>query len=324
VPLLLLRRSVCALALALICAPVHAQAQTWPSKPVRVIVPASAGSAVDIVARIVSEELQKQLSQSFVVENRGGGAGTIAQDAVAHAEPDGYTILISTSAHAYTPAIRKNLNFDVERDFAAVTPIMSTPLALIVNPSKFKTIQELVAAGKAQSEKLNFATVGHGGFTHLGAVRFQLSAGFKATPIPYKGSAEAVTEVLAERVDFFFGPILPALSLLKDGRIRALAVSNTARTAVLPDIPTTVEAGYPDTDFNVWIGMFVPSKTPQGIIDRLYLATRAVIRAPGMQQRLADLGGDPLSMSPSEFDAYVRHEIAVGAKLVKAAGIQPE
>jgi tripartite-type tricarboxylate transporter receptor subunit TctC len=291
---------------------------------VRVIVPATAGSAVDVVARIVARELQKRMGQPFVVENRGGGAGTIAQEAVAHAEPDGYTVLISTSAHAYTPAIRKNLSFDVEHDFAAVTPIMSTPLVLVVNPSKFETIDKLVAAGKAQPGKLNFATVGHGGFTHLGAVRFQLKAGFTATPIPFKGSAEAVTEVYAERVDFFFGPIVPALPLLRDNRIRALAVSSTSRTAILPDVPTTIEAGYPDTDFNVWIGMFVPAKTPQDIVDKLYVATRDIVQNPDMKQRFTDLGGDPMSMSPRDFDAYVQKDISAGAKLAKAAGIEPE
>jgi tripartite-type tricarboxylate transporter receptor subunit TctC len=301
-----------------------AQTSSWPTKQVRIIVPTTAGSAVDIVGRILAAHFQATFGQPFVIENRGGAAGSIAQEAAARSEPDGYTLLLATTALAYTPSIRKSLTYDVERDLTGITPIITTPLVLVVAPDRYKSVQELVAAAEADPGKLNYPTVGIGGFTHLGAERFRLSAGFTAQRIPFNGSAEALTEVVAGRADFFVGPIQPALPLIKSGKLRPLAVSSVARSSVLPGVPSLVELGYADSDLKVWIGLFAPSKLPAEIVDRLYRESRSMLQQPLVVQKFADLGGEPMTMTPAEFNAYIHEEVALGAKLVKAAGIEPE
>ncbi|HKA73026.1 MAG TPA: tripartite tricarboxylate transporter substrate binding protein [Xanthobacteraceae bacterium] len=300
----------------------EAYAQAWPNKPLHVIVPVTAGSAIDIIARTVSDQLAARLGQPVVVENRTGAGGTIGAASVAKADPDGYTILVHSSAHVIAPSTFPNLPYDAGRDFSGVMPLANVPLVLIVAPEKYKTIGGLVTYARAKPGGINYATVGAGAAAHLTAERFRLSAGFQAQQIPFRGAPEAITEVMAGRVDFFFSPTLPTLPLLRDNKLAALAVSSSRRASALPDVPTTVEAGYADSDYNFWIGMFVPAKTPRDVVDRLYRETAQVLQNAGVQEKLAALGAEPMAMTPQEFDSFLRDEIAMNARLVKAAGIK--
>ena len=299
-----------------------AYAQSWPSKPLHVVVPVTAGSAIDIIARTVSDQLAARLGQPVVVENRTGAGGSIGAASVAKADPDGYTILVHSSAHVIAPSTFPNLPYDPGRDFSGVMPLANVPLVLVVAPEKYKTIGELVATAKAKPGGINYATVGAGAAAHLTAERFRLSAGFQAQQIPFRGAPEAMTEVMAGRVDFFFSPTLPTLPLLRDGKLAALAVSSSRRASALPDVPTTVEAGYADSDYNFWIGMFVPVKTPRDVVERLHREVLRALQSPGIQDKLAALGAEPMAMTPEKFDAFLRDEIAMNASLVKAAGIK--
>ncbi len=317
------QRWLCAGAVLLASAgPVLAQA--WPTKSVRIIVPVTAGSAVDIAARTVAEQLSAQLGQTFVVENRTGAGGTTGMGYVAKSvEPDGYTILVHSAAYVIQPSTFPNLGFDAGRDFAGVTPLISVPLVLIVSPDKYKTLRDLVTAAKAKPNAVNYATVGYGAAAHLTAERLRLAAGFEAQQIPFRGAPEAVTEVLAGRVDFFFSPTLAAVPLVRSGKIAALATSSSKRATSLPEVPTTIEAGYPNSDYNFWVGMFVPVKTPRAVVEKIYEETRKAMGLKSVQDKLAALGSEPMSMTPSEWDKFLQSEIAMNAELVKAAGIKP-
>jgi tripartite-type tricarboxylate transporter receptor subunit TctC len=248
-----------------------AHADTWPSKPIRVIVPFAAGSTTDIIARAIADKVGASLGQPLVIDNRGGASGTIGQQAVATAAPDGYTIMIHSSSHTVSPSTFAKLPFDTVADFAGVTPISSLPNALVISPAKnIKTLQELVAAAKAKPGSINYASAGQGSATHLNAEKFKAAAKIEATNIPFKGSGEAVSEVLSGRVDYYFSPIAPVIGQIKEGSLLALAVGSPKRAAALPNVPTTAEAGVPGSEFNVWIGMMAPAKTPRAIANRLH------------------------------------------------------
>ena len=313
-----------AIALALLGMQADALAQGWPNKPVRVIVPVTPGSAIDIVARTIADQLSTQLGQPFVVENRTGAGGTIGAAAVAKADPDGLTILVHSTAVTIFPATFLNLPFDTARDFAGVTPVVNVPLVLVVSPAKHKSLQELVATAKAKPGSVNYATVGAGAAAHMTAERLRLSAGFEAQQIPFRGAPEAQTEVLAGRVDFFFSPVLAALPLVQSGDLLGLAVSSSRRASALPNIPTTVEAGYPNSTYDFWIGFFLPAKTPRDIVDRLYQEIRKAKEKPEVQAKFKTLGGEPMEMTPGEFDGLIRDSVAMNRELAKAAGIQPQ
>jgi tripartite-type tricarboxylate transporter receptor subunit TctC len=301
-----------------------AAAQGWPSKPVRVIVPVTPGSAIDIVARTIAERLSTQLNQTFVVENRTGAGGTTGAASVAKSDPDGHTILVHSAAVAIFPATFANLPFDTARDFAAVTPIVNVPLVMVVSPSRHKSLQGLVAAAKAKPGSINYATVGAGAAAHMTAERLRLSAGFEAQQIPFRGAPEAQTEVMAGRVDFFFSPVLVAQPLIKSGHLLGLAVSSSKRASALPDVPTTIEAGYPDSDYDFWIGFFLPAKTPRDIVERLYQEIRKAKENPDVKAKLAALGGEPMDMTPAQYNDYIRQAVEMNRALAKAAGIKPQ
>lgn len=301
------------------------EAQNWPVKRLHAIVPFGAGSTTDIVPRLVFEQLSSQLGHAIVVENRSGAGGTIGAGFVAKADPDGYTLLANSNAHTIAPSLYPNLSYDPARDFAAVIPLGTLACVLVVSPEKgFKTARDLVAAAKARPGALTFSSVGVGTATHLGAERFRISAGVDVLHIPFRGGAEAMSEVMAGRVDFFFGPVGLVLPLVRDGKLTALAVNGVARSAALPDVPTTQEAGFADAEYPIWIGVFLPVHTPPDIIDKLSRETLAALQSSKVSARLSALGVDPISMTPSEFDAYVRKEIAVNARLVKAIGIKAD
>ena len=315
---------IAALAALAFATSLSAQAQGgYPNKPIRVIVPFAAGSTTDIIARAITDKMGQSMGQSIVVDNRGGASGTIGQQAVATAAPDGYTIMIHSSSHTVSPSTFAKLPFDTINDFAAVTPISSTPNVLVISPSKnIKTLQQLVAFGKANPGKLNFASAGQGSATHLNAEKFKMAAQIDAQNIPFKGSAEAVTEVLSGRVDYYFSPIAPVIGQIKDGQLLALAVGSPRRASALPDVPTTAESGVPGSEFNFWIGMMAPAKTPREIVNRLHDEVVKALATPEVKERFIKLGADAWTLKPEQFDAYIKDEIKSNAALVKAAGLQ--
>jgi tripartite-type tricarboxylate transporter receptor subunit TctC len=268
--------------------------------------------------------MSQSMGQQLVVENRGGASGTIGQAAVAQAQPDGYTIMIHSSSHTVSPSTFAKLPFDTVTGFAGVTPISTTPNVLVVSPSKgYKTVRDLLNAAKAKPGSMNFASAGQGSATHLNAEKFKMAAGIDATNIPFKGSAEAVTEVMAGRVDYYFSPIAPVIGQIRGGQLQALAVGSPRRASALPDVPTTAEAGVPGSEFNFWIGMMVPAKTPRDIVNRLNAEVQKALALPEVKERFVQLGADAWTLSPEQFDAYIKTEIVSNAALVKAAGLTP-
>jgi tripartite-type tricarboxylate transporter receptor subunit TctC len=312
--------------LGLAFATMEVDAQTWPTKPLRAIVPVAAGSTTDIVPRVVFEQLSRQFGQSIIVENRTGAGGTTGAAFVAKADPDGYTLLAHGGAHTIAPSLYPKLSYHPAQDFAAVVPLGTSPNVLVVSPaSGIKTVGDFVTAAKAKPGGFNFSSVGIGTATHLSAERFRFSAGVEATHVPFRGGADAMSEVIAGRIDFFFGPVGIVLPNVRAGTLAALVVNGAKRAAALPDVPTTLEAGFVDAEYPSWFGLFLPAKTPRGIVDKLHRETLKVLQEPQMRERLATtLGLDPMVMTPNEFDAHVLKEIAINAVLVKAAGIKPD
>lgn len=310
---------------ALGLATLDARAQTWPTKPLKAIVPVAAGSLVDTVPRIVFEQLSTQLGQSIIVENRPGAGATIGTNLVAKAEPEGYTMLVNSSAHAIAPALYSNLSYDPARDFAAVAPLGITPFVLVVPPDRgFKTARDFVAAAKAKPGGANYSSLGVGTASHLSAERFRLSAAVEAVHIPFKGGPEAMTEVMAGRVDFYLVAIGAALPHIRDGKLSALAVNSSKRSVALPEVPTTTEAGFNNAEYPTWFGLFLPAKTPREIVDKLHRETVKALQEPKVRDKLAALGFDTIAMTPNEFHALVLKDIAVNAELVKAIGLKPQ
>lgn len=297
---------------------------SYPNKPIRVVVPFAAGSTTDIIARAISDKMSQSMGQALVIDNRGGASGTIGQQAVATAAPDGYTIMIHSSSHTVSPSTFSKLPFDTLNDFAGVTPISSTPNVLVMSPSKnIKTLQELLAAARAKPGSMNFASAGQGSATHLNAEKFKLAARIEATNIPFKGSGEAVSEVMSGRVDYYFSPIAPVIGHIRNGQLVPLAVGSSKRASALPQVPTTAEAGVPGSEFNFWIGMMVPAKTPKDIVNRLNEEVVKALATAEVKERFVTLGADAWTLRPDQFDAYIRDEIKTNAVLVKAAGLSP-
>jgi tripartite-type tricarboxylate transporter receptor subunit TctC len=288
-----------------------------------VIVPFGAGSTTDIIARAITDKMSQSMGQQLVVENKAGASGTIGQSQVATAAADGYTVMIHSSSHTVSPHTFAKLPFDTLADFAPVTPISSTPNVLVIAPAKnIKTLQELLAAARANPGKMNFASAGQGSATHLNAEKFKLAAKIDAQNIPFKGSAEAVTEVVAGRVDYYFSPIAPVIGQIRNGQLVPLAVGSPKRASALPNVPTTAEAGVPGSEFNFWIGMMVPARTPRDIVNRLNDEVAKALATPEVKERFATLGADAWTLKPEQFDAYIKDEIKSNAVLVKAAGLE--
>jgi len=296
---------------------------SYPNRPIKVIVPFPAGSTTDIIARAITDKMSQSMGQPLVVENRGGASGTIGQAAVAQAAGDGYTIMIHSSSHTVSPLTFAKLPFDTEKDFVGVTPISSTPNVLVISPSKnIKTLAELLAAARAKPGALNFASAGQGSATHLNAEKFKLAAKIDAMNVPFKGSAEAVTEVMAGRVDYYFSPIAPVIGQIRNNQLVPLAVGSPRRASALPNVPTTAEAGVPGSEFNFWIGMMAPAKTPRDIVNRLADEVAKALATAEVKERFEKIGADAWTLRPEQFDAYIRDEIKSNAPLVKAAGLQ--
>jgi tripartite-type tricarboxylate transporter receptor subunit TctC len=307
-------RLLLALGALLAALPDQALAQAWPTRqPVRVIIPFSAGSATDVVPRAILEQVGKQLGQTFVVENRVGAGGTLGVREVAKADADGYTLLVHSTTHAVAPAIHANPGYDARRDFAAVTSLASLANVLVAPPDRYQTLKDLVEAARAKPDAMNYASAGVGSSAHLNGERLLMAAKIKATHVPFKGGPEALNEIMAGRVDFYFVPLPPARGLIAAGKVRALAVSNSARGSALPEVPTTVEAGIPNSQYDFWLGMFAPAATPRDIVERLHAEVEKALADPGVKEKLARLGADPMTMKPAEFEAFVKREMDLNA-----------
>ena len=294
-------------------------ADQWPAHPISVVVPFSPGNAVDIAARIVMEQVSQQVGQPIIVDNRGGAGGAIGSNIVAKAAADGHTILASGSL-ASAHALSASLPYSTLDDFVPLISLGLQPLVIVTGPdAKFGTLAELVA--RAKGGTLNFASAGVGSATHLAAERFRMSAGFEAQHVPFKGPAEALTDIMAGRVDFYVAPASTALSLIQTGKVRALAVSGTKRAAVLPDIPTTTELGFADSAYALYVGLFLPAKTEPAIVQRLYREVEASLGTTGVKDKLVAIGVEPMPMSQPQFARYFRDDVEANIRLVKAAGI---
>jgi tripartite-type tricarboxylate transporter receptor subunit TctC len=318
-------RSVAALVvgIASFAGPTSVSAQNWPSHIVKAVIPFGAGSATDVVPRAVFDKMSTELGQTIVVENRVGAGGTLGTGVVAHAAPDGYTILAHSSALTIAPSLYPNLTYDVARDLSSVLMLGSSISVMIVPPSRpWKTVQEFLAAAKAKDAAITYGSVGVGSATHIAAEKFRLAAGFAATHVPYRGGSETITDIMGGRIDFYFCPLSTALPLIQDGRVRALLVSSTKRVSELPDVPSTADIGLKDADSVSWFGVFMPAKTPRDIIDKFNAAGMKVLAQPDMQARLKKLAVDPMPMTPTDMDAFVKRAIAANAALLKSAAIK--
>jgi len=301
-------------------------AQSWPAKPIRMVIPYSAGGSVDVSGRRLAEDLGAELGQPIVVENRAGANGIIATDFVAKAAADGYTMLVSTlSAHAGNPSAVKSLPYDPIKDFAPVTVINTVPLLLVVHPSfPAQSVADIVRMAREQPGKVNYASFGTGGMAHLAGVQLELRGNVKMLHVPYKGGAPALADVLGGHVEMFFSGINSALPHVKAGRLRPIAVTGTARSKALPDIPAVAET-YKDYEAGVSPAVWYPARTPQEIVNRTHAAVVKVINTPKFRQAVERDGeGDPIGNTPAEMAAVVQRDLERYAALFKAAGIKPE
>jgi tripartite-type tricarboxylate transporter receptor subunit TctC len=313
--------TTCVIASLSVAAIAHAEA--WPTRLIRATIPFGAGSATDVVPRLVFDRLAPEIGQPIVVENRPGAGGSVGTGMVAKAEPDGYTILAHSSALAIAPAIFPDLNYDTSRDLSGVLMIGSSANVMIVAPSRpWKTIQEFIANAKAKQGSISFGSVGIGSAVHISAEKFRIAAGIEATHVPYRGGAEVIADIIGGRVDFYFCPTATALPLIKAGQVRALLVSSAQRVADLPDVPSVGDIGLKDAESASWIGVFMPSKTPRDIVDKFHAAGMKLLSEPAMQDSLKKLGVEPMPMTPEQIDDLVKREIAANMDLIKAAGIK--
>lgn len=297
-------------------------AQDWPAKgPVKIIVPFTAGSSTDIAARVVFEQVGKQVGQTIVVENRTGAGTTIGSAFVAKAEPDGYTLLVNSTSHVAVAATYAKLGYHPAEDFAGISPLANLPLVIIA-PLQYKNMAALVAAGRSKS--LTFGSAGAGSAGHLFLERFRLSAKMDATHVAFRGTPEGVTEIIAGRLDFFVAPVLNAVPFVKDGKLTAAAVGSAKRASSMPDVPTTAEAGVANAGYEFWVGAMAPAKTPRAIVERINAQVLAALKDRDVAAKIANLGGEPMPMTPQDFDAFLRREIALNIDVVKASGFKPQ
>ena len=312
-------------AIALLLAAAQAGAQNYPDRPVRMLIGFTPGTATDIIARVLGQKLGDGWGQNVVAENRPGAGSTIAAGIVTKAAPDGYTLLFNSSAQAVNPALYAKLPYDTLKDFTPIAPVAEQPNVLVVGlGSPIRTVAELVAAAKAKPGQLNFGSAGTGTGTHLNLEKFKLAAGIDLSHIPYKGTPEVATDLIGGRIDGYFAPIAAALPFVQGGKLRAVAVSTAKRSAQLPNVPTTTEAGVANAEFALWFGVWGPAGMPANIVDKLSKDIGRVLAAADVREQLAKLGSDAMNMTPQAFNQFVRKEIDDYTRIVKAAGIKPQ
>jgi tripartite-type tricarboxylate transporter receptor subunit TctC len=297
-------------------------AEPWPTRPIRVISPFPAGSASDTVSRVVLDQVSQQLGQAMVIETRAGAGGTIGFETVAKADPDGYTLVTSSSSMATEKVLHSSLPYDPMRDFVPVVLFGTQPNVLVASTqSGFKSVADLVAAAKAKPGVLTFASAGIGSSSHMAGERFRLAAGIDVRHVPFRDNG--LTEVMAGRIDFYFIPLAAAASALGSDKLRILAVSSPKRVALLPNVPSIVEAGYPNAEFRFWVGLSAPAQTPRPIIDTLHDQTEKALQLPALREKLAKLGVDPELMTVEQFTKFYNDDFAATVQLAKDAHIEP-
>jgi tripartite-type tricarboxylate transporter receptor subunit TctC len=297
-----------------------AQAPGYPNKPIRIIVPFTAGSATDIMARIVGEKFTAKWGQPVVVENKPGAGGTLGAAQVAKADPDGYTLLVVSTGHVVNPVLYQNLTYDTLGDFAGVAPLATLPNVLVVAAnSPLRSVTDLIAAAKAKPGQMNYASAGTGSATHVNAEKFRAATGIDVQHVPFKGTPETIVETIAGRVDFMFTPMLSSVPQVREGKMRALAVSTGRRSPSLPDVPTVAEAGVPGFAFDFWAGMLAPAKTPRDVVNKLNAEIQTILAQPDVRERMAKLGAEAMPMSATQFDAYLKDEYAALGAVMKNA-----
>lgn len=317
-----IRCALLALGAAFAAAPMPALAQTYPAKPVRIIVPFAAGGPADVYARFIAQRLQDSLGQSFVVDNRPGAGSIIGTDAAAKSAPDGYTLLLMSNAHTVNESLIPNKPFQLMRDFVAIAPINYSDLVLVATPAlRANTLKELVSDAKARPGKLNYASSGPGTPYHMAGELFKSMAGVYLVHIPYRGSSGARTDVIAGQVDVMFDAVTTMAEQVKAGKVKALATTGRQRSEVLPNVPTLNEAGVPGYEATIWLGLMAPQGTPKAVVDKLNEAVSRIAGQPDVKQAWGKQGAVPLVMSPEAFDKYARDDIAKWARVIKSAHI---
>jgi tripartite-type tricarboxylate transporter receptor subunit TctC len=299
-------------------------AQNYPTRPVRVIVTFPAGSATDILGRILASKLTEIWGQQVVVDNRGGAGGSIGSAIGARATPDGYTLIINSSAHTVNPALYAKLPYDTQKDFVDIAPLTGTPNVLVNNVNaKVRSIKDFIADAKARPGQINFASAGIGSGTHLNLEKFKLATNVDVTHIAFKGTPETVTNVMGGRVDYYFCPLSACLPFVQEGKLRGIAVTSIKRSALIPALPTIAESGVPKFEFILWFGMWGPRGLPAPLVAKVRADTVRALTSPDTRERLLAVANEPMDVKPADFSAYVRQEIADNARIVQAAGIKP-
>jgi len=299
-----------------------AHADTWPAKPVTVIVPFPAGGGTDAFARPLTAQLSKQLGKQFVIDNRGGAGGTVGASIAAKAAPDGYTIFIGGAHHAIAPSFYKKLDYDIEKDFIPVTVIAQPPQVVVVNPSRVQanTLQELIAYAKKNPGKLNYGSAGNGSSHHLAGELFKLQTRTDLTHVPYKGAGPALSDLMAGQIDLDFDGLGSSAQYIRGGRIKALAVASAKRSPAFPNVPTAAESGVPNYEVSTWYAMWVPKGTPKEIVDRLYAETEKALNTPEIKQIWLNNGSDTPTFTQEQFGKFLHGEIGRWAQVVQQSG----
>ena len=319
----MIRLSVRFLTALLLLSPAAALAQEWPAKqPIKVIVPFTAGSATDVAGRIVFEQVGRQIGQSFIFENRGGAGTTLGAGMAAKSDPDGYTLLVNSTSQVVVASTYAKLPYSVTDDFVGISGLADIPFVVVTTPT-YKTMKDVIDAGMKKAGGIFYGTNGPGSSGHLFMEALRLAAGYPITHVPFRGTVEALTEVITGRIDMFPGPALNAIPLTKDGKLSSLAVSSPKRLPLMPEVATLAEIGLPKAQYQFWVGAFAPAKTPKPIVERLNREVLAALQVKEVADKIIALGGSTMPMTTAEFEAFVRKEIALNAEIVKASGYQP-
>ena len=302
-----------------------AHAQNYPARPIRLVVPAPPGGGTDILGRIVAQKLSDTLRQQVIIDNRAGASGMIGSEIVARAGADGHTLLICFTTHVTNPSLFAKMPYDTVRDFAPVAMVGVIPSVLVLHPSiPSQSVKEFIAYAKERPGKLNYGSAGSGSATHLSSVLFQSMTGTRMVHVPYKGSAPALTDLLAGQVTLMFGNMASAMPHVRGGKLRALAVTSAKRSAAAPELPTIAETALPGYEATSWFALFAPARTPEGIVSKLNAEVNALLKLPDVKERMLGLGADSIALSPRELGAYVETEIVKWDKLIKASGAKAD
>lgn len=299
--------------------------RSYPSKPIRMLVPFSPGSATDFFARAIGQKISEDWKQQVVVDNRPSAGGIVASQLLLSADPDGHTLMLVSIGHAVNASLYTKLPYDTIKDFAAITLVADVPNVLVATPSlNLKSVRDLITLAKSKPGQLNYGSAGVGSGTHMNGEEFKLAAGINVVHVPFKGTPEALTNVIGGAVQYFFAPITASVPMVKSGKVTGLAVTTKTRSPVLPDLPTVAEAGLPGFEFNLWTGLLGPAKMPRDVKDKIAKEVAHVVTLPDVKDRFLTQGATPHTMAPAEFDAFMKNEVQRLAKVVKASGARAD